>query len=136
MPFPPETRRIPYDTNAFAGQGDYSELRSPLLQEYKVPLSLLQTVYRKKPASPETPQPVAAAVNNERAVPIIHRRTSALIPEEGEDESGRLTPQALDQLHHRRTTRELFSPFFFSWSPSLWLQEADGLLDTVCSETL
>ena len=43
---PPLARvRIPYDTHAFAGQGDYSELRSPLMNEHKVPLELLQQAY-------------------------------------------------------------------------------------------
>lgn len=100
-----DSRRIPYDTHAFAGQGDYSELSSPLLQEYKVPLSLLQTVYRKKGSHSEVPQ--EAAVNNEREVPITARRPTTLWPGELEAGSGQLTPQALDQLHQRRTTCEL-----------------------------
>ena len=37
--------RVPYDTHAFAGQGDYSELQAPLLSEFKVPIELLQRVY-------------------------------------------------------------------------------------------
>lgn len=98
-------RRIPYDTHAFAGQGDYSELRAPLLQEYKVPLSLLQTVYRRKPASRESAGP-AAVNNNPRALPITHRRTAGLLPDDFEDESGSMTPQAIEQLHQRRTTSE------------------------------
>lgn len=101
---PIDSRRIPYDTHAFAGQGDYSELRSPLLQEYKVPLSLLQTVYRKKGAEADVPQ--EAAVNNERDLPITSKRSKGLWPGELEPDSGQLTPQALDQLHQRRTTRE------------------------------
>lgn len=37
--------RIPYDTHAFFGQGDYSELQSPLMTEHTVPLEMLQQVY-------------------------------------------------------------------------------------------
>lgn len=93
----PNARRIPYDTHAFAGQGDYSEHTAPLMDEYKVPLKLLQSVYRREPPASDRP------ADNQHARPITNRRT--LLPHEDfEDEDGRMTPQAVDQLHQRRTT--------------------------------
>ena len=47
--------RIPYDTHAYAGQGDYSELRSPLLYEHRVPLELLQHAYMSPSLESRTP---------------------------------------------------------------------------------
>ena len=104
---PADARRIPYDTHAFAGQGDYSELRSPLLQEYKVPLSLLQTVYRKKGTYPEAQQEAVGNNEHERSITATATRFTGLWPGAMEAESGQLTPQALDQLGQRRTTCKL-----------------------------
>lgn len=47
-PKPRDAPRIPYDTHAWAGQGDYTMYTSPLMAEHAVPLEMLQRVYLNK----------------------------------------------------------------------------------------
>lgn len=98
--------RVPYDTHAFAGQGDYSELSSPLLQEHKVPLSLLQSVYLAKSATTSTSQSYPSPIT--RSTPLKTGLSSALkeASQNGEDEQDPLTPMASEKQHERRGTRK------------------------------
>jgi hypothetical protein len=113
-------RRIPYDTHAFAGQGDYSELTSPLMDEYKVPLNLLQSVYRDMSIEQQSvPSTSAAAAGDDSYFNPINRAsrtTSGLLSHhQEEEEDGKLTPMALEKLHERRTTCKLIGTSGFSY---------------------
>jgi len=82
------------------------------MDEYKVPLNLLQSVYRDMSIEQQSaPSTSAAAAGDDSYFNPINRAsrtTSGLLSHhQEEEEDGKLTPMALEKLHERRTTCEL-----------------------------